>query len=83
MKINYNDILFYLSLLFSIWFAFAGIVWTYGAAIFIAYPFGLISLLIWLTLKNDNKKRTKWIPRILITGLVLSLSILALFLIYD
>lgn len=83
MKINKTDILFYLSLLLAIWFAFAGMIWTYGAAIYIAYPFGFISLIIWLNIKKENRKRTKWIPIILTMGLLLSLSILIYFLIWE
>ncbi|WP_146052771.1 hypothetical protein [Aquimarina sp. I32.4] len=63
--------------------ALTGMAWIYWVALIIAYPFGLISLLIWLTLKKENKKRTKWIPRILTTGLVLSIGILTFFLIWE
>jgi len=83
MKINKNDILFYSAILFAIWFAWTGGIWTYSAALFIAYPFGVISLLIWLSIRKENRKRTKWIPRVLIAGLILSLSVLVYLLIWD
>lgn len=83
MKINKNDLLFYLAMLFAIWFAWTGMVWTYLAALVIAYPFGIISLLIWLSIKKENRKRTKWIPRVLAVGLILSLIVLAYLLIWD
>lgn len=83
MKIHKNDILFYTAMLFAIWFAWTGMAWTYSAALFIAYPFGIISLLIWLSIKKENRKRTKWIPRILTAGLILSLIVLIYLLIWD
>jgi len=83
MKITKNDILFYLSLIFAIWFAWTGMVWTYYVALFVAYPFGLISFILWRMIKNENKRRTKFIPIILSIGLVLSLTILIYLLIWD
>lgn len=83
MKISKNDILFYLGLIFAIWFAWTGMAWTYNAALFIAYPFGLISFIIWRVIKIENKKRTKFIPIILSIGLILSLTILIYLLIWD
>lgn len=83
MKLIKKDILFYIGLLFAVWFAWTGMVWTYNAALFIAYPIGLISLILWLIIKNENKKRTKFIPIILTIGLILSLSLLIYLLIWD
>lgn len=83
MKTNKSNILFYIALLSAIWFAWMGMAWTYWIALFIAYPFGLISLLIWLKLKKENRKRNKWIPRVLLFGLILSLSVLTYLLIWD
>ncbi len=83
MQITKNDFLFYTALITAIWFAFTGIVWVYWGALFIAYPFGIISLIIWRKfLLNENKKRTKLIPAILLLGLVLSLSVLLCLLIW-
>lgn len=76
MKITRNDILFVISLLLAVWFAGTGMVWIYSAAIFISYPFGLLSFILWRIIKNENKKRTKYIPIILMVGLVLSLTVL-------
>ena len=76
MKINKSDLLFYTAILFAIWFSWAGMVWIYCAALILAYPIGIISLLIWLYLKKENRSRNKLIPRILSVGLLLSLSVL-------
>jgi small neutral amino acid transporter SnatA (MarC family) len=76
MKLSKNDLLFYTAILFAIWFACTGIVWVYWVALIIAYPIGLVSLFIWLYLKKENRARNKWILRILIVGLLISLSVL-------
>lgn len=83
MKLKKNDILFYISLLFAVWFAWTGMVWTYNAALFISYPIGIISFVLWRIIKNENRKRTKFIPIILTIGLTLSLSVLLYLLIWD
>lgn len=83
MKLKKNDILFYISLLFAVWFAWTGMVWTYNAALFISYPIGIISFILWRIIKNENRKRTKFIPIILTIGLTLSLSVLLYLLIWD
>lgn len=83
MKLTRNDFLFYLSLIFAIWFASTGMVWTYNAALFIAYPVGIISLVMWTIIRNENRKLTKFIPIILTIGLTLSLSVLVCLLIWD
>ena len=78
MKIKINDILFFVSLLMAIWFAITGIIWSYMAALVIAYPIGIISFIIWLLIKHENKKRTRLIPITLTVGLTVSLFFLAL-----
>lgn len=83
MKISRNDIVFYLGLLFAFWFALTAMVWTYWIALVVAYPFGISSFLLWRSIKNENKKRTKLIPIILAIGLVLSLATLVYLLIWD
>jgi len=83
MKIYKNDILFFIAFFCALWFVCWGILWTYLAALFIAYPFGLISFLLWRSIRNENKKRTKIIPILLIIGLVLSFSVLIYFLIWE
>jgi O-antigen/teichoic acid export membrane protein len=83
MAIKQNDVLFALALLCAVWFAWTGMVWTYGVALFIAYPFGALSLLLWTSIKKENRPRTKWIPIILSIGLILSLSVLIYLLIWD
>ena len=49
----------------------------------IGYPFGLISLFIWLRSRKNGEKRNQIIPFILLLGLVLSLFVLLYFLIID
>jgi hypothetical protein len=83
MKITKNDILFYIGLICAIWFAWTGIVWTYWTALFIAYPIGIISFILWKTVKNEPRKRTKAIPIILAIGFILSLTVLIYLLIWD
>lgn len=76
-----NTIIFIIGLLCAIWFAWTGMVWIYWGALFIAYPVGIISLLCWLAIRNENKKRTKAIPITLSLGLALSLTVLTCLLI--
>ncbi len=83
MKITKNDILFYLGLICAIWFAFMGIVWVYWAALFIAYPIGLISFFMWRAIRKEKRKRTKFIPIILSIGLMLSLIVLVYLLLWN
>jgi len=83
MKVTKNDILYWTGLLTAIWFAWTGMIWTYNAALVIAYPMGLISFLNWLKVKKDNKRRNIFIPIILAIGLVLSISVLAYFILFD
>ena len=71
MTIKAGDILFWLGILTAIWFAWTGMVWIYWAALIIAYPVGIVSFLIWTKIRSENKKRTKYIPIILVVGLVL------------
>lgn len=83
MHTKKQDILYYVGLLTAIWYTLTGMVWTYGAALIIAYPAGLISLLIWIKLKRQDEKRIKYIPLILVIGTILSLSVLVYYWIYE
>ena len=83
IKAMRNTILFILGLLCALWFAWTGMVWVYWAALFIAYPIGLLGLACWFVIRAENKKRTKFIPIVLSTGLLLSLSVLTYLLIFD
>jgi len=76
MKIANTDLLFWIAIITATWFALTGIVWAYCACLFIAYPFGLTSFLIWRSIKRDGKSRNKFIPIILIIGMVFSISVL-------
>lgn len=83
MTIKKNDFLFWLGILTAIWFAWTGMVWTYWAALIIAYPVGVISFFIWTRARSENKTRTKYIPVLLGIGLILSISALIYLLIFD
>ena len=76
MKASSSDIRFVIAIVFAIWFAFTGFFWAYWIALFIAYPFGIISFLLWLSLRTKKEKRMQWIPIILLVGLSLSLGML-------
>lgn len=58
-------------------------IWVYCAALFVSYPIGLVSLLLWAGIRNEQRKRTKFIPILLTVGLVLSLTSLVALLIFD
>ena len=71
-----NDWIALVSLLLAFWFLLAGTVWVWGAALIVAYPFGLISLVLWRFFLKGEQKQSKLIPMILVFGLVLSLMVL-------
>jgi preprotein translocase subunit Sec61beta len=54
----------------------AGIVWVYGAALVIAYPFGIISFVLWRFFLEGERKESKLIPTILSLGFTLSILVL-------
>ena len=76
MKITKNDVLFWLGLILAVWFAFTGIIWIYWLAVIIAYPFGLLSFILWRTIRKEKTKRVKLIPIILTVGLICSITVL-------
>jgi hypothetical protein len=80
MKLTKQDLLYYFALAFAVWFAITSAAWSYGAALVIAYPFGIASLILWLIgrKKDDGKTRFSLIPKILLIGLVISLIVMAL-----
>ncbi|RZJ31135.1 MAG: hypothetical protein EOO48_02950 [Flavobacterium sp.] len=75
--------MFWTAIATAVWFAWTGMVWTYCACLIIGYPFGLISYLLWKKIKADNNPRNRFIPKILIIGLILSISVLTYLLIFD
>jgi hypothetical protein len=81
--IHKNGILFWIGIITAIWFLWSGMVWTYAACLVIGYPFGLISLFIWLRIRKNGEKRNQIIPLILLLGFLLSLLVLIYFLIVD
>jgi FtsH-binding integral membrane protein len=76
MEVKKNDVLLVIALICALWFAVLAWVWVYWAALFVAYPVGLVSLLLWLNLRKENKARTKFIPIVLVVGLTLSVGML-------
>jgi len=83
VSIGRNDIIFSLALVTAIWFALAGMVWVYWAAVVIAYPFGLISYLLWRGIRTEKRKRARVIPVILSLGGMLSIGMLIYLLIWE
>ncbi len=83
MKISKNDVLFILSLLSAIWFALLAWIWVYLAALIFAYPIGILSFILWLLIRKENKKRTKIIPIVLSIGLAFSLGVLGYWMIFE
>lgn len=76
MKRTKNDWIALISLLLAFWFLLAGTVWVMGVALIIAYPFGLISFILWRFFLEGERKQSKLIPTILGFGLILSLLVL-------
>jgi hypothetical protein len=71
-----NDWIALVSLLLAFWFLLSGTVWVWGAALIIAYPFGLISFILWCFFLEGERKKSKLIPSILAFGFILSLLVL-------
>lgn len=78
-----SNILFYTGIITAVWFALTGMVWTYGAALVIAYPFGALSLMMWLSVRKEKRARNKYILIILGIGLLLSLAVLIGMLVFN
>ncbi|MGG5209152.1 hypothetical protein ACQWU4_09385 [Chryseobacterium sp. MIQD13] len=73
MSNDKNAVLFYISFILAVLFLIYGMAWAYFFALIFAYPLGLISFLIWIKIKSDNKKRNSSISAVLIAGLILSM----------
>jgi hypothetical protein len=76
-----NNLLFYVAVVLAIWFALTSWAWTYLICLFISYPFGLISFIMWLSLRKTNPERSQWILKILTIGLIVSMVMLVALLI--
>lgn len=76
MKPITSNILFTLGVLLALCFALLGMLWAYYVALILAYPIGIVSLIIWFKVKNDNRTRNKLIIGILIIGFILSMAML-------
>ncbi len=71
-----NNILFIIAVLSALIFMATGIFWVYWIALFVAYPFGIVALVLWNIIRKDGKKRNIAIPIMLITGFLLSVGML-------
>ncbi|MDP4761007.1 MAG: hypothetical protein NWR96_05175 [Crocinitomicaceae bacterium] len=76
MKRTKNDWIALISFLFALWFSLTGIIWVYGAALIMAYPFGLTSFILWRFFLHGEHRKSKLIPFILVCGLLLSFMVL-------
>jgi hypothetical protein len=83
MNLNRSNLTYSLAILLALWFALTSWLWAYWFALFFSYPLGLLSFILWFSLKKEKKKRNHWIPRILIAGLLLSLGMLIYLLIWE
>ena len=83
LNVSRNDIMFTVAMVAAVWFAWMGMLWLYWGALFLAYPFGILSLVLWFKIRDEQKARTKYIPIVLAFGLFLSLAALAYYLITD
>jgi hypothetical protein len=71
-----NDWIALISFLLALWFSLTGIIWVYGAALFIAYPLGILSFVLWRFFLKGERRESKLIPTILSLGFILSLLVL-------
>lgn len=76
MRRTKNDWIALCSLLLAFWFLLAGTVWVWGAALIIAYPFGVLSFILWRFFLEGERKQSRLIPTILAFGFVLSILVL-------
>ena len=73
------------ALICGVWFFFAGMVWMYWAALFFAYPIGLLGIVLWWLGKRQKMQTTfnRIVLGVFILGLVCSVGMLVYLLIYD
>jgi ABC-type phosphate transport system permease subunit len=71
-----NETLFILSILCALIFMVTGIFWVYWIALIIAYPFGILALVLWNIIRKDHKRRNVIIPIMLVVGFLLSIAML-------
>lgn len=80
-----SDIVFIIALLLALWFALTSWIWVYYICLFIGYPAGIISFLLWFKRRKVDPKtnRYKTILTLLILGMANSLGFLFFLLIYN
>lgn len=76
---------FYIALVAAIWFMLTGWLWAYLANLFVAYPFGVLSAILWYKGRKieGNSKRYKVVAVILGLGLAASMITLVGMLMYN
>lgn len=62
-----------MSLLCGIWFLLLGWFWAYMASLFVAWPIGIIGLLLWLPGRNEDTRLNKIAGYVLLAGAVTSI----------
>ncbi|CAN5875332.1 hypothetical protein BH11BAC7_BH11BAC7_11840 [soil metagenome] len=79
-----TNIYFYVALICAIWFLLTSWFWVYYANVFISFPFGLLSLILWYKGKKIGKeKRFNFVAVLLISGVALSLISLVCLLLFN
>ncbi len=70
-----SNLYFYGALACAIWFLLTGWLWAYLVNLIVAYPFGILGLVLWYKGKKTegNSKRYKVVEIILLTGLAASI----------
>jgi hypothetical protein len=68
--------LYWIAMVCAILFLLLGFIWIYWIALIVAYPLGLLSLILWLQLRTYNRKRNNIIVYLLIAGAIISIGVL-------
>ncbi|MDQ3109575.1 MAG: hypothetical protein M3R17_06735 [Bacteroidota bacterium] len=69
-----TNIYFTFALIFAIWFILTSWFWVYYANLFISFPFGLASLILWYKGKKiGQEKRFNFVGILLLSGTALSI----------
>lgn len=73
-------VIFYLTFIFALWFMLTSSFWIYYINLFISFPFGLISFLLWLKFRKyyTNIKRTSILSMLIIGVLIAVKSLIIL-----
>lgn len=70
-----------LTLVFALWFMLTSFIWVYYINLFLSFPFGIISFLLWLKIqKKVTKTKRLLILYMLIIGVFLTIASLIMLL---